>query len=53
MPFGFASSLRGETCLQDWTHRYSLSYRDMEEMMQERGLTVNHSTINRSEEREQ
>ena len=28
-----------------WYCRYSLSYRDMEEIMQERGLTVDHSTI--------
>ncbi len=48
LPFGFASSLRRETRLQDWTHRYSLSYRDLEEMMQERGVNVDHSTINRS-----
>ncbi|WNN92346.1 IS6 family transposase [Gloeocapsopsis dulcis] len=30
-----------------WYCRYSLSYRDLEEMMQERGLEVDHSTINR------
>ena len=30
-----------------WYCRYSLSYRDLEEMMAERGLSVNHSTINR------
>ena len=28
-----------------WYCRYSLSYRDMEEIMQERGLSVDHSTI--------
>lgn len=27
--------------------RYALSYRDLEEMMQERGLTVDHKTIYR------
>ncbi|MBD3887536.1 IS6 family transposase, partial [Phormidium tenue FACHB-886] len=30
-----------------WYCRYSLSYRDLEEMMQERGVEVDHSTINR------
>jgi len=47
LPFGFASSLRWETRLQDWTHRYPLSYRDLEEMMAERGVEVDHSTIHR------
>ena len=28
-----------------WYLRYSLSYRDMEEIMQERGLAVDHSTV--------
>ena len=28
-----------------WYCRYSLSYRDLEEMMYERGLTVDHVTI--------
>jgi transposase-like protein len=31
-------------CLR-WYLRYSLSYRDLEEMMAERGLKVDHSTI--------
>ena len=30
-----------------WYLRYALSYRDLEEMMQERGLTVDHTTIYR------
>ena len=30
-----------------WYCRYALSYRDLEEMMQERGVKVDHSTINR------
>jgi transposase-like protein len=30
-----------------WYCRYCLSYRDLEEMMQERGMGVDHSTINR------
>ena len=30
-----------------WYLRYSLSYRDLEEMMRERGLTVDHTTIYR------
>ena len=30
-----------------WCPRYPLSYRDIEEMLLERGLTVDHSTINR------
>ena len=47
LPFGFASSLRRETRLQDWTHRYALSYRDLEEMMAERGVEVDHATTNR------
>ncbi|MBF0299408.1 MAG: IS6 family transposase [Oligoflexia bacterium] len=29
-----------------WYDRYSLSYRDIEEMMEERGVKVDHSTIN-------
>ena len=33
-------------CLR-WCLRYSLSYRDLEEMMKERGLTVDHTTIYR------
>jgi len=28
-----------------WYCRYSLSYRDLEEMMRERGLTVDHVTV--------
>jgi transposase-like protein len=31
-----------------WYCRYQLSYRDLEEMMRERGLNVDHSTIFRS-----
>src|SRR5690348_18085274 len=30
-----------------WYLRYSLSYRDLEEMMGERGLSIDHSTIAR------
>jgi transposase-like protein len=30
-----------------WYCRYALSYRDLEEMMQERGVAVDHSTLNR------
>ena len=30
-----------------WYCRYALSYRDLEEMMRERGIEVDHSTINR------
>ncbi|GLR60432.1 hypothetical protein GCM10007919_51610 [Rhizobium indigoferae] len=30
-----------------WDLRYPLSYRDLEEMFQERGFEVDHSTINR------
>jgi transposase-like protein len=30
-----------------WYLRYSLSYRDLEEMMLERGLQVDHTTIYR------
>ncbi len=30
-----------------WYFAYSLSYRDIEELMQERGFSVDHSTINR------
>ena len=30
-----------------WYCRYALSYRDLEEMMVERGIKVDHSTINR------
>ena len=32
------------TCVR-WDLRYALSYRDLEEMMTERGLSVDHSTI--------
>ncbi len=28
-----------------WYLRYQLSYRDVEEMMRERGLSVDHSTV--------
>ena len=28
-----------------WYLRYALSYRDLEELMQERGLQVDHTTI--------
>ena len=28
-----------------WYCRYALSYRDLEEIMQERGLAVDHSTV--------
>lgn len=31
-----------------WYSRYALSYRDLEQMMRERGLTVDHSTVFRS-----
>ena len=30
-----------------WYTSYSLSYRDIEEMMNERGVEVDHSTVNR------
>ena len=30
-----------------WYGAYPLSYRQLEEMMQERGVTVDHSTLNR------
>ena len=30
-----------------WYLRYRLSYRDLEEMMAERGVSVDHATINR------
>ena len=30
-----------------WYLRYKLSYRDLEEMMAERGVSVDHATINR------
>ena len=30
-----------------WYCRYSVSYRNLEEMMQERGVELDHSTINR------
>ena len=31
-----------------WYLRYALSYRDLEELMRERGLQVDHTTISRS-----
>ena len=31
-----------------WYLRYALSYRDLEEMMLERGLSIDHTTIYRS-----
>ncbi|MDD9944073.1 MAG: IS6 family transposase [Myxococcales bacterium] len=34
------------TCIR-WYLRYKLSYRDLEEMMAERGVSVDHATINR------
>ena len=30
-----------------WYVAYSLSYRDIEELMQERGVSVDHATLNR------
>jgi len=30
-----------------WYHRYALSYRDIEELMQERGVDVDHATLQR------
>ena len=30
-----------------WSVAYALSYRDLEEMMEERGVSVDHSSINR------
>jgi IS6 family transposase len=32
-------------CAVRWYLRYTLSYRDVEELMQERGVTVDHTTI--------
>jgi transposase-like protein len=37
----------GSTCVR-WYLRYPLSYRDLEEMMRERGLHIDHTTIYRS-----
>ena len=34
------------TCVR-WSLAYALSYRDIEELMQERGVTVDHSTVQR------
>ncbi len=49
-----AISFKGRHFQQDmilqsvrWYLGYSLSYRDIEELMQERGFSVDHSTINR------
>ena len=49
-----AVSFKGRHFQQDmilqsvrWYLAYSLSYRDIEELMQERGFSVDHSTINR------
>ena len=49
-----AISFKGRHFQQDmilqsirWYLAYSLSYRDIEELMQERGFSVDHSTINR------
>lgn len=41
------SSRRSSFYASDGICRYQLSYRDLEEMMKERGLTVDHSTIYR------
>ena len=32
-------------CVVRWYLRYSLSYRDLEELMAERGFKVDHSTV--------
>jgi transposase-like protein len=47
-------SFKGAHCEKDiilicvhWHVAYPLSYRQLEEMMQERGVAVDHSTINR------
>ena len=49
-----AISFKGRHFQQDlilqsvrWYLAYALSYRDIEELMQERGFSVDHSTINR------
>jgi putative transposase len=49
-----AISFKGRHFQQDmilqslrWYLAYSLSYRDLEELMQERGFSVDHSTLNR------
>jgi putative transposase len=34
------------TCMR-WYEAYPLSYRQLEEMLQERGISVDHSSINR------
>ena len=34
------------TCVR-WYLRYKLSYRDIEELIGERGVSVDHSTLNR------
>ena len=36
----------GKLCVR-WYLRYPLSYRNLEEMMMERGLTVDHTTVYR------
>ena len=47
-------SFKGSHFLKDiilmavrWYLAYSLSYRDIEELMSERGINIDHSTINR------
>ena len=47
-------SFKGKQFLKDiilmavrWYLAYSLSYRDIEELLLERGLKIDHSTINR------
>jgi hypothetical protein len=41
------SGARGILLCARWYLRYSLSYRDLKEMMRERGLSVDHTTIYR------
>ena len=35
-------------CAVRWYLRYALSYRDVEEFMRERGVSVDHTTVSRS-----
>ena len=42
---GFVSRVRSSCCLLRWYLRFDLSYRDLEELLAERGIEVDHVTL--------
>jgi transposase, IS6 family len=44
---GFASRLMSSSLAVRWCLRFGLSYRDVEELLAERGIEVDHVTVDR------